>query len=200
MNLKFMTAEEAVNQVIEIYIESMEKSSGDMVTEAFHENAKVVGYLNGDFLQLSTSDFAGFVSAQEPGAVEFEILSCEVYGNSEGQRQLSRDIFLGLFVPSQRRRQMVNLQQALPRRGLIKEWKTQGYSSGIISPREYDASECNGYIVTYPSIWVATLDRLWYDLSTTVCIYAPRLRMNIVGVGRWQMRNRKNLPKVVEYS
>ena len=26
--------------------------------------------------------------------------------------------------------------------------------------REYDASEYNGYIVTYPSIWVATLDRL----------------------------------------
>ena len=53
MNLDFMTAEDAVNQVIEMYIESMEKSSGDMVTEAFHENAKVVGYLNGDFLQLS---------------------------------------------------------------------------------------------------------------------------------------------------
>ena len=55
--IDFMTAEDAVNQVIEMYIESMEKSSGDMVTEAFHENAKVVGYLNGDFLQLSTSDF-----------------------------------------------------------------------------------------------------------------------------------------------
>ena len=73
-----MAGEEAVRKVIAMYIESMEKSSGDMVTEAFHENAKVVGYLNGDFLQLSTSDFAGFVSAQEPGAVEFEILSCEV--------------------------------------------------------------------------------------------------------------------------
>ena len=51
MNVNYMTAEDAVNQVIEMYIESMEKSSGDMVTEAFHENAKVVGYLNGDFLQ-----------------------------------------------------------------------------------------------------------------------------------------------------
>ena len=59
--MKTMTAEDAVKQVIGTYIESMEKSSRDMVTEAFHENAKVVGYLNGDFLQLSTSDFAGFV-------------------------------------------------------------------------------------------------------------------------------------------
>ena len=37
MNVNYMTAEDAVNQVIEMYIESMEKSSGDMVTEAFHE-------------------------------------------------------------------------------------------------------------------------------------------------------------------
>ena len=89
-----MTAEDAVNQVIEMYIESMEKSSGDMVTEAFHENAKVVGYLNGDFLQLSTSDFAGFVSAQEPGTVEFEILSCEVNGDTATAKV--RDKYLGI--------------------------------------------------------------------------------------------------------
>ena len=94
MNVKFMTAEDAVNQVIEMYIESMEKSSGDMVTEAFHENAKVVGYLNGDFLQLSTSDFAGFVSAQEPGTVEFEILSCEVNGDTATAKV--RDKYLGI--------------------------------------------------------------------------------------------------------
>ena len=66
-----MTAEDAVNQVIEMYIESMEKSSGDMVTEAFHENAKVVGYLNGDFLQLSTSDF-GFVQPRSPGQLSLK--------------------------------------------------------------------------------------------------------------------------------
>ena len=89
-----MAGEEAVRKVIAMYIESMEKSSGDMVTEAFHENAKVVGYLNGDFLQLSTSDFAGFVSAQEPGAVEFEILSCEVNGDTATAKV--RDKYLGI--------------------------------------------------------------------------------------------------------
>ena len=89
-----MTAEEAVKQVIGTYIESMEKSSGDMVTEAFHENAKVVGYLNGDFLQLPTEDFAGFVSAQEPGDVEYEILSCEV--NGETATAKVRDKYLGI--------------------------------------------------------------------------------------------------------
>ena len=89
-----MAGEEAVRKVIAMYIESMEKSSGDMVTEAFHENAKVVGYLNGDFLQLSTSDCAGFVSAQEPGAVEFEILSCEVNGDTATAKV--RDKYLGI--------------------------------------------------------------------------------------------------------
>ena len=41
MIMMTMTAEDAVKQVIGTYIESMEKSSGDMVTEAFHENAKL---------------------------------------------------------------------------------------------------------------------------------------------------------------
>ena len=94
MNIQTMPAEDAVKQVRGTYIESMEKSSGDMVTEAFHENAKVVGYLNGDFLQLSTSDFAGFVSAQEPGTVEFEILSCEVNGDTATAKV--RDKYLGI--------------------------------------------------------------------------------------------------------
>ena len=89
-----MTAEDSVKEVIELYIESMEKSNGDMVTDAFHENGKVVGYLNGDFLQLSTSDFAGFVSSQEPGTVEFEILSCEV--NGETATAKVRDKYLGI--------------------------------------------------------------------------------------------------------
>ena len=87
-------SEEAVKQVIGMYVQSMEKSSGDMVSEVFHENAKVVGYLNGDFLQLSTSDFAGFVSAQEPGTVEFEILSCEVNGDTATAKV--RDKYLGI--------------------------------------------------------------------------------------------------------
>ena len=89
-----MSAEEAVREVIGMYIESMEKSSGDMVSEAFHENAKVVGYLNGDFLQLTTADFAGFVSSQEPGNVDFEVLSCEV--NGETATAKVRDKYLGI--------------------------------------------------------------------------------------------------------
>tara|TARA_B100000287_G_scaffold256706_1_gene241322 strand:+ start:956 stop:1303 length:348 start_codon:yes stop_codon:yes gene_type:complete len=89
-----MSAENDVREVISMYIESMEKSSPELVKQAFHENAKVVGYLNGDFLQLPTEDFAGFVSAQEPGDVEYEILSCEV--NGETATAKVRDKYLGI--------------------------------------------------------------------------------------------------------
>jgi len=32
-------------------------------------------------------------------------------------------------------------------------------------------SDTTVIIVTYPSVWVSTLDRLWYDLSITVHLY-----------------------------
>ena len=89
-----MSGEEAVREVLGMYIESMEKSSGDLVTKAFHENATVVGYLHGDFMQLSTAEFAGFVSAQAPGAVEHEILSCEINGDTATAKV--RDTYLGI--------------------------------------------------------------------------------------------------------
>ena len=95
-----MNDEESVKQVIETYIESMNSSSSDMVKEAFHENSKIVGYLNGDFLQMSADEFAGFVSSQDPspkdsGAdVEYEILSCEINGATAVAKV--RDKYLGI--------------------------------------------------------------------------------------------------------
>ena len=76
-----MSCSESVNKVVEIYVESMKESSADKVREAFHPNAKVVGHLHGDFLEMSTEDFAGFVAAQEPAEVEYEILSTVVFIN-----------------------------------------------------------------------------------------------------------------------
>ena len=77
-----MSCSERVNKVVEIYVESMKESSADKVREAFHPNAKVVGHLHGDFLEMSTEDFAGFVAAQEPAEVEYEILSTVVEGTT----------------------------------------------------------------------------------------------------------------------
>ena len=77
-----MSCSESVTKVVEKYVESMKESSADKVREAFHPNAKVVGHLHGDFLEMSTEDFAGFVAAQEPAEVEYEILSTDVQGTT----------------------------------------------------------------------------------------------------------------------
>ena len=68
---------EKIQSVVEVYIDSMKEASAEKVKEAFHPNGSVVGHLHGDFLEMSTDDFAGFVSSQEPSDVEFEILSTE---------------------------------------------------------------------------------------------------------------------------
>ena len=79
-----MDDKQKIENIINLYIESMNKSDADMVKDAFHSNAKITGYLHGELLQLSTEEFAGFVSSQQPSPIEngenieFDILSMEV--------------------------------------------------------------------------------------------------------------------------
>ena len=89
-----MSNSESVNKVVEKYVESMKESSAEKVREAFHPNAKVVGHLHGDFLEMSTEDFAEFVAAQEPADVEYEILSTVVEGTTAAVK--IRDKYLGI--------------------------------------------------------------------------------------------------------
>lgn len=78
----------------------MNKSDADMVKDAFHNNAKVTGYLHGELLQLSTEEFAGFVSSQQPSPIEngenieFDILSMEIEGSIAYVK--IRDKYLGI--------------------------------------------------------------------------------------------------------
>ena len=86
--------------VLQTYIESMNKSNPEMVRTAFHENAKITGYLHGDLVQLSTEDFAGFVLSQQPSPsengkdIEFEILTFEIEGSIAHVK--IRDVYLGI--------------------------------------------------------------------------------------------------------
>ena len=78
----------------------MENSDPEKVRQAFHANAKVVGYLHGDFVELSTEDFAGFVASQQPSPKEkneniiFDILSCDIEGTIASVK--IRDQYLGI--------------------------------------------------------------------------------------------------------
>ena len=95
-----MNAQEQIETVVRLYIESMNESNPDKVKKAFHENAKVVGFLHGDLLQLSVNDFAGFVASQQPSPKEkgedvvFETLTCEIEGTTALVK--IRDEYLGI--------------------------------------------------------------------------------------------------------
>ena len=58
--VKTMDDSEQIRNVIQLYIDSMNESNPDKVKQAFHGNAKVVGYLHGDFMEMSVDDFAEF--------------------------------------------------------------------------------------------------------------------------------------------
>ena len=97
---KQMDDQQQIENVINTYIDSMNDSNADMVRDAFHENAKITGYLHGELKQLSTEEFAGFVSSQQPSPkekgedVEFEILTCEIEGTTALVK--IRDKYLGI--------------------------------------------------------------------------------------------------------
>lgn len=97
---KRMSNKEQIESVVQLYIDSMDESSADKVKEAFHPNASVVGYLHGDFMEMSVDDFAGFVSSQQPSPsavgenVVFEIFVCEVEGTTALVKL--RDKYLGI--------------------------------------------------------------------------------------------------------
>jgi len=89
-----------VENLVQLYIDSMNESNPDKVKQAFHSNAKVVGYLHGDFMEMSVDNFAGFVKSQQPSPKEkgenvvFEILSCAVEGATALVKV--RDKYLGI--------------------------------------------------------------------------------------------------------
>ena len=91
---------EQIGNVIQLYIDSMNESNPDKVKQAFHGNAKVVGYLHGDFMEMSVDDFAGFVESQQPSPKEkgedvvFEILTLEKEGTTALVK--IRDKYLGI--------------------------------------------------------------------------------------------------------
>lgn len=95
-----MNNKEQIEQVVQLYVDSMDESNPDKVKQAFHNNAKVVGYLHGDFMEMSVDDFAGFVSSQKPSPkdkgenVVFEILAIEIEGTTAMVKV--RDTYLGI--------------------------------------------------------------------------------------------------------
>jgi len=97
---KIMNDRKQIESIVQLYVDSMDESNPDKVKQAFHSNAKVVGYLHGDFMEMSVDNFAGFVESQQPSPKEksenvvFEILSCEIEGATALVKV--RDKYLGI--------------------------------------------------------------------------------------------------------
>ena len=95
-----MSDNEEIKNITQIYIDSMSHSSAEKVKDAFHNNGSVVGYLHGDFMEMSVDDFANFVASQQPSPkekreeVDFEILASEVKGTTASVTV--RDKYLGI--------------------------------------------------------------------------------------------------------
>lgn len=89
-----------IEMCVQTYIDSMEQSDSSLVKEAFHPNGAVVGYLHGNFMEMSVNDFADFVAAQQPSpnqtgeGVSFETLACELEGTTALVKV--RDVYLGI--------------------------------------------------------------------------------------------------------
>lgn len=89
-----------IENVVQLYVDSMDESNPNKVREAFHSNAKILGYLHGEFMEMSVNDFAGFVESQQPSPKEkgenvvLEILSCDIEGSTASVKV--RDKYLGI--------------------------------------------------------------------------------------------------------
>jgi len=95
-----MSDKEQIEAGVQLYFDSMYESSPDKVREAFHDNAMITGYLHGGLGEMTVSDFADFVAAQQPSPKEkdeeilLEIVSCDIAGSTACVRV--RDDYLGM--------------------------------------------------------------------------------------------------------
>ncbi|NKB99411.1 MAG: nuclear transport factor 2 family protein [Pseudomonadales bacterium] len=93
-----MTDGEQIRATIQTYFDCMYESSAAKAHAAFHENAKITGYLPNGLAQMSVTDFADFVASQPSGkdageTAFLEVVSLDIAGKTAIARV--RDDYLG---------------------------------------------------------------------------------------------------------
>ena len=93
-----MTDDRAISATIQVYFDAMFESDSSKVFDAFHESAKITGYIAGELVEMSVSDFASFVSTQpsakSAGEPPFlEVVSLSIAGDTAVA--LVRDDYIG---------------------------------------------------------------------------------------------------------
>ena len=97
---EIMSDKEEISKVIQTYIDGMNFSSAEKTKAAFHQNASIVGYLHGDFMEMTLADFSGFVLSQQPSPhdsstdVTYEVLDVAIEGHTAHVKV--KDVYLGI--------------------------------------------------------------------------------------------------------
>lgn len=95
-----MSDDDQIRQTIQTYFDCMYESSADKTREAFHPSARITGYLEDGFHEMTVDDFAGFVASQQPSPKEqgvparLDIESLDIAGQTAVARV--RDDYLGM--------------------------------------------------------------------------------------------------------
>jgi hypothetical protein len=89
-----------IQQLVQVYFDSMYYSSKDKVNEAFHPSAMITGVFQGNFTEMTRDAFGNFVASQQPSPKDngeeerLKILSVDIAGETAVTRV--RDDYLGL--------------------------------------------------------------------------------------------------------
>lgn len=89
-----------IQQLVQVYFDSMYYSSKDKVNEAFHPSAMITGVFRGNFTEMTRDAFGNFVASQQPSPKDngeeerLKILSVDIAGETAVTRV--RDDYLGL--------------------------------------------------------------------------------------------------------
>lgn len=95
-----MSDEQDIRETIQTYFDGMHEFGAEKTLTAFHPNATITGYLEDGLHEMSTNEFADFVSGQQTSPTEqgvaarFDIVSVEISGETALARV--RDDYLGM--------------------------------------------------------------------------------------------------------
>jgi hypothetical protein len=95
-----MSDDDQIRQTIQTYFDGMYESSAEKTHEAFHPNARITGYLEDGFHEMTVDEFAGFVASQQPSPSDqgvparLDVESLDIAGQTAVARV--RDDYLGM--------------------------------------------------------------------------------------------------------
>ncbi len=83
-----MSDSQEIENLVQIYFNSMFEASADKVNAVFHPDAKITGYIEGELHSMTKPEFADFVDSHQPSAKEngetprLDLVSVDIAGET----------------------------------------------------------------------------------------------------------------------